>query len=241
MKKLLIGTIVLLFPLNFSSIAQAQTIDSSFPEAAPQLLAGFGVSFPGGRVQVGDDDDQDQNQNTEDSSESNESTANDSTNLSGEAQPYLDDYNGFKLDVPKAFKLHDKGQTTDWTGPILDGGATTIYVNAAPLPGVDPYMLQQTYKQQYEQNRDYTDVVATTVRYGNSTVPALRVKEANNRSGTRDEKAPDDIHRWHLFVFGNDRVYTWGFTGMYKTFKEERVQDLYEEVIGSIELVTIAP
>lgn len=242
MKRYCIVTIALLAPLSLANFAQAQSVEllnfSESLESKPQILAGFGISLPGGgRVEVDDDDDSDESSST---SSSESTTAPSSfSGFSGESEGYLDDYNGFSVDVPVEYTLNGKGQSTDWIGPIVDGGAVSIYVNAAPLPGVDPYTLQQTYKQQYEQDRFYTEVVETTVPYGNSTVPALRVKEVNNQRGTRDSKAPDDIHRWHLFVFGNERVYTWGFTGMFETFEQNRVQTLYEDVIDSIELVSI--
>jgi hypothetical protein len=155
--------------------------------------------------------------------------------------PYLDDYNGFKVNIPTEYELTADGQTTDWTGPILDGGAVSISVNAAPLPGVSPQTLQTTYRDKYLQDRFYTDVVTTTVPYGNGTVPALMVKEVDNRRGSREQKAPDDIHRWHLFVFGNDRVYTWGFTGMFETFQNPDIDlpGLYRDVMSTVELVGI--
>lgn len=207
-----------------------------------QLRADFGVSFPGGPIEIEGGETtpgQEEGTNSREQNSSTATSARDAEGFSGEYTEYLDDYNGFKVQIPKEFKLNDKGQSTDWIGPMFNGGATGIYVNAAPLPGVAPQILQQTYKKQYEQDRNYTDVVLTQVRYGNKMVPALRVKEINNRPGTRDLKSPDDIHRWHLFVFGNDRVYTWGFTGIFQDFQENRVQSVYEEVIKSVELVPI--
>ncbi len=214
--------------------------------AQQSALAGWGVgiSVPGtrGHVRVDvDSEDSDRSESTSESSRESSSTqtAANAEGFSGKSATYLDDYNGFRIDVPTEFSLGEKGQTTNWLGPILDEGAVGIYVNAAPLPGVSPTMLQSSYKQQYEADRSYTDVVATQVKYGNKMVPALRVKEANNQQGTRDMKNPDDHHRWHLFVFGNERVYTFGFTGMFQTFQDNEVQGVYEKAIASVELVPI--
>ena len=143
------------------------------------------------------------------------------------------------VDIPTEFTLDEPGQTTNWLGPILDNGAVGISVNAAPLPGVDSNMLQQTYRQQYEADSFYTNVEMVTVPFGDGSAPALRAEEVTNKRGTNISKAPDDIHRWHLIVFGNERVYTWGFTGMFQTFQDNDVQGTYEAVINSVELVSI--
>ncbi|MGB3496424.1 MAG: hypothetical protein WBA57_27100 [Elainellaceae cyanobacterium] len=228
-----LGAIALLLPVGMTTSAFAQehpaaeSPSAELGRSSSQLVAQFG----GIRIPRGGSDD------AEDAEETPSATS--FSGFSGEASEYVDDYNGFQVSIPAEFELGVSGQSTNWTGPILNDGAVGIYVNAAPLPGVDSGTLLQTYQQQYEQDRFYTDVVATTVPYGDSTVPALRVREVNNRQGSRDEKAPDDIHRWHLFVFGNGRVYTWGFTGMYQTFQDNLVQETYEDVISSVELVPI--
>lgn len=231
MKHSLAVLAALILPLGIVPSVQAQAVRSpdTINAQSSDLLAQFGgIRLPGS----GDDDD------VEEEAESSAPSAS-FEGFSGTYSEYVDDYNGFKVDIPEEFALNTQGQTTDWIGPILDDGAVSIYVNAAPLPGVDPGTLQQTYRQQYEQDRFYTDVQTLTVPYGDRTVPALRVREVDNRQGSRDPKAPNDIHRWHLFVFGNERVYTWGFTGMFQTFQDNEVQALYEEVISSVELVSI--
>lgn len=231
MKKYLATVISVLLPLSVTASAQAQMIQPSelHDEGVSQLIAQFG----GIRIPGGDDVEEIEEEPEGDSPSSS------FAGFSGESSEYLDDYNGFKVDIPSEFDLSTQGQTTDWIGPILDDGAVSIYVNAAPLPGVAPGTLQQTYRQQYEEDRFYTDVEMTTVTYGDRTVPALRVREVDNRRGSREQKAPDDIHRWHLFVFGNERVYTWGFTGMFQTFQDNEVQALYEDVMSSVELISI--
>ncbi|MEB3213481.1 MAG: hypothetical protein VKL39_19185 [Leptolyngbyaceae bacterium] len=239
MKKYLTTALSILIPLSVVSSAQADSLPLTHPELNPeesQLIAQFGrIRIPGGS-------------SSEEAEEAQEESASASfAGFSGEYGEYLDDYNGFSVDIPVEFELSSPGQTTNWIGPILDEGAVGIYVNAAPLPGVSAATLQETYRQQYEADRFYTDVQTLSVPYRGCVtpsnevcmVPALRVREVDNQQGTRTQKNPDDIHRWHLFVFGNERVYTWGFTGMFQTFQDEEVQATYEEVISSVELVSI--
>ncbi len=159
--------------------------------------------------------------------------------FSGQVSQYSDTYNGFRLNIPSEFTLHEKGATTDWTGPILDGGAATIYINVVEMKGVPSKTLYDINLKSKKDDRAYTDVVPVKVRFGKTTVPAFRCKEATNRTGSPDEKAPDDPHRWHLFVFGNDRFYTCGFTGTYATFKAGRLQATYEKVLASLELIPV--
>ena len=142
------------------------------------------------------------------------------------------------------FTLGSKGQTTDWQGPILDGSGTLIYINAAPIPGVAPQTLYNANFQQYQQDRFYTEVEPVDIFFVEAgkdpvRVPAFRAKEVNNQRGTRDSKLPDDIHRWHLFVFGNERSYTLGFTGSFQTFQDNDVQDVYEQALASVRLIPI--
>lgn len=233
MKKYLATAISILIPLSIASPAQAEVGRSPNAQGIheeSELIAQFGrIRIPsgGGESEVEEE--------APDESSSGISFA----GFSGEYDEYLDDFNGFSVNIPTEFALQSPGQTTNWIGPILDDGAVGIYVNAAPLPGVSSGTLQETYRQQYEADRFYTDVQTMSVPYGDRMVPALRVREVDNRQGTREQKAPDDIHRWHLFVFGNERVYTWGFTGMFQTFQDEEVQATYEEVISSVELISI--
>ncbi len=158
------------------------------------------------------------------------------------ATEYLDDFNGFKLKVPPGFKLDSKGLTTTWIRmPSGGSGAATIYVNAAELKGVSSQVLYNAHLQQYKNNSSYTEVVPMKVKFGKKAALALRVKEINNVPGTRDQKGPEEIHRWHLFVFGNQRTYTWGFTGSFSDFQNGSLPAIYEDVIKSVELVTIKP
>ncbi|NER00704.1 MAG: hypothetical protein F6K30_29090 [Cyanothece sp. SIO2G6] len=239
MKKHIVSLLCLLVPLSTASLAQAQDSQSvghflDDSSLAPSIhLAGFGNLIP----DVGTDSDESEAVDSDTSGDSGAEFA----GFSGDYEAYSDSLNGFSVEVPVEFSLSEPGQTTNWLGPIIDDGAAGIYVNAAPLPGVDPYMLQETYRQQYETDTFYTNVEMVTVPFGNGTAPALRAEEVNTQRGTNTEKSSDDIHRWHLLVFGNERVYTWGFTGMYQTFQDNEVQDSYEAVINSVELLSISP
>jgi hypothetical protein len=159
--------------------------------------------------------------------------------FSGQFTSYVDTYNGFKLNVPVEFPLHEKGATTDWTGPLLDGGAALIYINATPLKGVPSQVVYNANLKSKQTDRNFTQIVPMKVKLGNTTVLAFRCKESNNRPGTPNLKTPDDIHRWFLFVFGNQTVYTIGFTGPFQSFQTNKLQSTYEAVIRSVELVPI--
>ncbi len=159
--------------------------------------------------------------------------------FSGNYAEYADTYNGFKLQIPTEFKLKERGATTDWLGPLMDGGSASIYINAAPLKGVPSKVVYEANLKSKKEDRNYTDVVPVQVKYGNKTVYAFRCKEVNHKPGSPEEKAPDDIHRWHLFVFGNEMVYTMGFTGPYASFKANKLQPTYDVVIKSVELIAI--
>jgi hypothetical protein len=160
--------------------------------------------------------------------------------FSGQMSDYADTYNGFKIKIPAEFKLHEKGATTDWTGPLMDEGSATIYINSAPLKGVPSKTAYDINFKSKKEDRNYTDVTPVKVKIGSKTTWAFRCKEATNKPGTPDAKAPSDIHRWHLFVFGNETVYTLGFTGPYASFQSNKLQPTYEQVIKSVELIPLS-
>jgi len=161
--------------------------------------------------------------------------------FSGQKTQYVDDYNGFKIKVPVEFSLHEKGLTTDWTGPILDGGAASFFVNVVEMKGVPSKTLYDINLKSYKEKREYTDVTPVRVKFGRETALAFRCKEADNTPGTRDLKAADDIHRWHLFIFGNQKFFTCGFAGMFASFRSKKVQAVFEEIIQSVELIPTKP
>ena len=217
-------------------------------ETEPAIVAQFNINPPGpGSVRVNPGErssDREDGSTDSQSDDSNPSVAASGAVFSGQSSPYLDDYNGFAIDIPAEFTLGNNGQTTDWQGPILDGSGTLIYINAAPIPGVPAQTLYDANFQQYQQDRFYTDVEPVEIYLEAEgqqpvRVPAFRAKEVDNQRGSRDSKLPDDIHRWHLLVFGNDRTYTLGFTGAFQTFQDNDVQAVYDEVISSVRLVPI--
>lgn len=160
--------------------------------------------------------------------------------FSGQYADYADTYNGFKIKIPTEFNLTDKGLTTNWLGPTMHGGAALIYVNAAPLKGVPSKTAYEINLKSKKDDRNYVEVVPVTVKMANQTTYAFRCKEASNKPGTPDTKAPTDHHRWHLMVFGNETVYTLGFTGPFAAFQANTLQATYDEVIRSVELIPLA-
>ncbi len=162
------------------------------------------------------------------------------TGFSGSYTDYSDTYNGFKIKVPAEFKLNNRGATTDWsTTSSIDGGVATIYINSAPLKGVASKVVYEANLKSKKEDRNYTEVVPVTVKHGNKTAYAFRCKEANHQPGSPAEKGPGDIHRWHVFVFDNQTVYTMGFTGTYAAFKGNKLQSTFETVIKSVEMIPI--
>lgn len=159
--------------------------------------------------------------------------------FSGKYAEYADTFNGFKFEVPVEFTRKDKGQVSTWLGPQINNSGTVIAVNAVPLSGVSSEQLLETYKLQYEKDAFYTDVTPLEVKFDNKKVPALRLREINKQQGSRSEKNPDDAHRWHLYVFGNERIYNITMSASFETFQDNKVQAVYENIIDSVELVAI--
>ncbi|KGF71981.1 hypothetical protein DO97_13855 [Neosynechococcus sphagnicola sy1] len=165
--------------------------------------------------------------------------AQDFTGFSGKYTEYKDSYNGFKLNIPVEFTLHERGATTDWLGPLLDGGSALIYINATPMKGVSSKVIYDANLRSKQEDRNVMAVVPLKVKFGKQTVWAFRYKEANHKPGSPEPKEPGDIHRWHLLVFGNETVYTLGFTGPFQSFQDNKLQVVYEAVIQSVELIPI--
>lgn len=158
--------------------------------------------------------------------------------FSGKLAPYEDTYNGFKLMLPTEFQVGTKGATTDFNGPQVDGFATLVYINTVEMPGVPAKVLYDTNLQSKKQDRNYTDVKPLKVKSAvKGEVYAFTCSEANHAAGSPEEKKADDHHRWHLFVFGNGRFYTCGFTGSYAAFQAQQLQPTYTKIIQSFELI----
>lgn len=159
--------------------------------------------------------------------------------FSGKYEEYVDTYNGFKIKAPMEFQLKNKGATTDWLGPILDGMAGGIYVNAVEMKGVPSKVLYDTNFKSKKEDRNYTEVVPVKIKFGKQTVYAFRVREADHKVGSPEKKSMDEHHRWHLYVFGNNRMYTCGFTGSFASFEAKKLQTVFDNVIKSFELVPV--
>ncbi|MBI3929520.1 MAG: hypothetical protein HY319_28515 [Armatimonadetes bacterium] len=160
--------------------------------------------------------------------------------FSGKYTEYTDTYNGYKLKIPVEFVLHEKGASTDWTGPLINGMATSMAVNVVEMPRVHPQTLYDANLTSMKDDRFYTEETPVKVKFAKKTALGFTCKEVNTQRGTTDPKTPDEHHRWHLYVFGNDRAYTCGFSANFKTFQDGEVQPVYREVIKSFELVPAA-
>lgn len=160
--------------------------------------------------------------------------------FSGKTSVVTDTFNGYKIAIPEEFKAGTKGATSDWEAAPIDGGAPTISINVVEMKGVPSKILYDTNFKRYKEDRNYTEVVpVTTVKLNGKSVLAFRCKEADHKAGSNDPKADDEIHRWHLFVFGNDRDFTCGFTGMVASFKAKKLQGIFEKSIASMQLISV--
>lgn len=158
--------------------------------------------------------------------------------FSGKYETYKHQDGKYQINIPVEFKLHEEGLTTDWTSPLIEKMACSIYINYVDMPGVSPETLYNVNLNSYkEKKKEYTDIQPVKVKWGKKTALAFRAKEVTNKPGTSNEKDPTDHHRWHLFVFGNGKFYTLGFTANYAAFKANKVQAMFEEVIKSFELL----
>lgn len=159
--------------------------------------------------------------------------------FSGRFSEYVDTYNGFKIKTPVEFQLGSKGATTDWLGPILDGMAGGIYINTVEMKGVPSKVLYDTNLKSKKEDRNYTEVAPVQIKFGKKNVYAFRCREADHKAGSPEKKESGDHHRWHLYVFGNDRMYTLGFTGSVASFEAKKLQTVFENTMKSFELVPV--
>lgn len=155
----------------------------------------------------------------------------------GKWTEYSDAANGFKMKLPAELKLKEKGAVADWIGPIMDGAAVSVYVNTVVMKGAPSKILYDTNFSGKRGDPNYTEVTQVKLSPGKRGVYAFRAKEVSNRPGSSESKEPGDIHRWHLWVFGNDRMYTLGFTGAFASFQANRLQRAFERIISSFELL----
>lgn len=159
--------------------------------------------------------------------------------FSGKSSTYKNVDGKYQINIPEEFKLNAEGYTTDWVGPVIDSMDCAISVNWVDMPGVSSDTLYSINLKSYKEKKgEYTDIQPIKVKWGKKTAPAFRVKEVTHKPGlSSKEKDPNDHHRWHLFIFGNGKSYTLGFTANHAAFKGNKVQKMFEEVIKSVELL----
>ncbi len=159
--------------------------------------------------------------------------------FSGAVTEFKDTYNGYKLKVPVEFKQTSKGATNGWVGPLLNGTAVSFSVNCVEMPNVSSQVMYDINFKQKKRDRFYVDVKPVIIKFGDKTVKGFVCKEASHIRGGRARKQPEDLHRWHLFVYGNGRAYTCGFSANFKSFQQGLVQDVFRKIIKSFELIPI--
>lgn len=159
--------------------------------------------------------------------------------FSGKFSTYKHQDGKYQINIPEEFKLDSEGYTTYWTGPLIYKMACSISVNFVDMPSVSSETLYNINLKSYKEKKgEYTDIQPVKVKWGKKTAFAFRVKEVNHKPGmSSKEKELNDIHRWHLFVFGNGKFYTLGFSANYEAFKKNKVQEMFEKVIKSVELL----
>jgi hypothetical protein len=159
--------------------------------------------------------------------------------FSGKFTDYVDEFNGYKMKIPVEYKLKDKGATTFWQSPLVDAQSGTLTANATRMTGVPSQVMYDTNLRSKKEDRNYTEVVPLKVKCGKGAALAFRCKESNFQPGTKDKKKPDDIHRWHLYVFANESQYLFSFDGAFSAFGANKFQPTYEAVIKSIEILPL--
>eukprot|EP00051_Salpingoeca_urceolata_P010917 m.134134 g.134134 ORF g.134134 m.134134 type:complete len:382 (+) comp16908_c0_seq6:275-1420(+) len=152
--------------------------------------------------------------------------------FSGKGEQYIDEHNGFSLDIPTEFALYASGKTTMWIGPQLDGVTTSIYVNTMPFEDIAPEELQAQYEEQRKSDPAYSTVERCTVDRGFEVVPALRVEATPTEND-------GDYQRSCMFVFGNSKVYTIATIASTASMRHPHLQQVYAQVLNSVELVPL--
>ena len=142
--------------------------------------------------------------------------------FSGRTNTYSDPSQGYRLRVPVEFQPTGVGS---WSGPRFPT-PTTIYVHTEPMAGAAAAF--HVHFKKYKDDPLYTNVMPVTIRGGQG----FRAEEV-----VRPGKSPDDLHRWFLFVYANERVYTLGMTGPWRAFQQGILPPVYGAVIHSFEVL----
>lgn len=140
---------------------------------------------------------------------------------------------GYAIKLPKEFSLQDQiGETTKWKyKPDDASGELTIYVIRVGVEGISSSNLFNTNKKSdldkmKSLESKYIDLKVLDINGG----LAYWYKEV-------DKADPDEIHCWHVKMFGNGGIYTIGLCGTYKQF--EKWAPTYEEVVMSFKLIPL--
>ncbi len=160
--------------------------------------------------------------------------------FSGQTQLYEDAYNGYKIKIPSEFQNTGKGANTFWTGPNVDNFATTITVNAQPMPGIHPQAIYDGVIRSKKSDRNVTAVVAIKMpgKLKGKPIFAFRCKESDHQPGSADSKLPNDHHRWYLHVYGNEYSYEVCVTGSFQALGlGKELPPVYEAVLSSFSLI----
>ncbi|MCS7226581.1 MAG: hypothetical protein NZ821_06270 [Gloeomargarita sp. SKYB31] len=140
--------------------------------------------------------------------------------FSGQTVLYTDPTQGYRLRVPVEFQQTAAGS---WIGPRLPT-PTTIYVHTESMPNAATAF--STHLKKYKDDPLFTNVTPVSVRNG----LGFRAEEV-----IRPGKAPEDLHRWFLFVYANERVYTVGMSGPLRAFQQGILPPIYTGVMQSFE------
>jgi hypothetical protein len=142
--------------------------------------------------------------------------------FSGQVIAYSDSAQGYRLRLPVEFQPTAPGA---WLGPRLPT-PTTIYIHTEPMVGAAAAFAVHLKK--YKDDPLYVNVTPVPLRGGQG----FRAEEA-----MRPGKAAEDIHRWFLFVYANERIYTLGMTGPVRAFQQGILPPIYAAVIDSFEVL----
>ncbi|WP_448379648.1 hypothetical protein [Gloeomargarita sp.] len=142
--------------------------------------------------------------------------------FSGQTVVYSDAVQGYRLRLPVEFQPTGAGA---WLGPRLPT-PTTIYIHTEPMVGAAAAFTVHLKK--YQDDPLYTNVTPVPIRGGQG----FRAEEV-----LRPGQSPEDIHRWFLFVYAHERVYTLGLTGPVRAFRQGLLPPIYTAVMASFEVL----
>lgn len=140
--------------------------------------------------------------------------------FSGQTVLYMDTAQGYRLRLPVEFQMAAPGS---WVGPRLPT-PTAIYVHVEPMPAARAAF--PVHFKTYKDDPLFTHVTPVPLRHG----LAFRAEEV-----IRPGQGLEDMHRWFLFVYLQDRVYTVGLSGPLKAFQQGILPPIYTGVMRSFE------